>query len=120
MIYKETNKISNLFEVVIVLTVIIGFIGGIFIGNACAVPTARAIEAMGEIAENSYMASIYGDVATETNWGLTSIVAMIITWFIAFVSALLLYTKKSEIEILDHIAGKLYSIEKNQGNQSNS
>lgn len=111
MYYQETGTISVLFKAIIILTVIIGIVSGIFVGNAFANPTEKAIEAMENIAENSYMSSIYMEDATETEWGVESVIGMLSTWIFTFIACVLIYEKKCRIEMLDDIARKLNNIE---------
>ena len=111
MFYEETKKISSLFTWAIILTVVIGIVGGFYAGNALSVPTEEAIEAMEEIAENPFMASLYSDEAAKTEWKFASVIAMISIWVLTFIACVLLYEKKCKMEILDDVARKLNNIE---------
>ena len=96
MYYNETERISNILTILMVLIAIGGFIGSFFIGNSFAV----------------YDVDIWGDVSeTETTWGVASFMTMFITWIMTSISVFFIYVKKCKIEMLDDIARKLNNIE---------
>ena len=112
MFYEETEKLSKFFKYAIVLIVIVGFIGGICLGFALEGPTAEALEAMEDIINYPSLADDgrWDDTAAQTAWTSASVGAMLGMWVVSAISALLLYAKKCQLEMMEYISRRINDI----------
>ncbi len=119
MYYEETTRISLFFKIAIAIVLIIGIIGGICLGCVFDKPSKealRAIEALEEAERNPYKYDTlerirFEEKLNDTSWTSASIGAMLGMWGISAISALLLYAKKCQIEMMDDMVGILKNIE---------
>lgn len=95
--FKETQTISKLLTIAIVVILIVGIIGGIVLGVALREP---------EIDRGYYSSTVTG-----YSWTPAGVGAMIAVWVYSAISALFMWAFKHKIELNDMTAGSLKNIE---------
>lgn len=85
-------------------------------GVALKGPTGKALEAMESIVKYPTLSEDgrWDEAAAQIGWTAASVGAMLGTWVVSATSALLLYAKKCQLEMMDYISGRINEITENQ------
>lgn len=110
--YGETDLITKLLNIAIVVVLVLGIISGIGYGMNEMKLSDEASEAMMksiELRADRY-SSIYADEikeldekATEKKWTLECTISMLLVWIVSAIIALLLFCKRHQIEMIDKV-----------------
>ena len=101
---KETERICKGLYIAAIIVLVAGFVGGIMFGLAFRVPETKI----------DYTYSTYGREVEYMAWTFNSTVAMLSVWISATMGALLIYTKKLHLELIDKICGSVVKTEKEE------
>ena len=111
--YGETDLITKLLNIAMVVVLVLGIISGIGYGimemkldEGAAAATLEAMELRSEkvlLSSEEERLEELEKLSTEKKWTMESTISMIVVWVISGIIALLLFCKRHQIEMLDRI-----------------
>ena len=101
--YQDTERLTKMFKVAIAVVLIAGFIGGIVFGQSMGKTTYVVNQSVEEILENPMAVN---SSATK-EFTFASAMGMLAIWIGSALTAMLLYSKWHQLQMLDDISGYL-------------